>query len=77
METKMLKGHSEQYRVVAPNQTDSAAERREVQMRDAIEQVDQDEINRYMVVVVAGKVAANETHPIVAAEWLPPCNELF
>jgi hypothetical protein len=69
----MPKGQPEQPGVVQPSETDSATERWQVQTRDAIEQPKQDEINRCTVVVVA----ANESHPIVAAEWLAPCNELF
>jgi hypothetical protein len=73
----MPKGQPEQYGVVHPSETNIVAERWQVQTRDAIEQPNQDEIDRCVVIVVAGKVAANKSHPIVAAEWLAPCNELF
>jgi len=73
----MLMGKHEENGLAKSNESSSDIGGWHVQTLDAIDQINHDEIDRSTVVVVTGKVIADESHPTVAAEWMTPCNELF
>jgi hypothetical protein len=73
----MCKKHPEQNGRVQPGESCSGTERWYVQTGEASDLPDQYKIDSRMVGLVTGSVIAEESHPIVAAEWMTPCNELF